>query len=181
MTLNEVGEKQKREFFKLLVTKNFTEAGEAIGLGKTYTNPASLRATAYKLYKSIKPEDLDIPKDVVDMVLSSIESRRISPARKIQEVNNTDLIDPQDTKGVIIGGRNKAAMLLHKKMDRLAKNKNLLDQVSLTQLATTFGIMFDKAQILQGQATENIQVMAKISNDMTAEESLNALLKMREA
>lgn len=175
---------EKREFYKSLITKNFSEAAAGIGLDKRYTNASSLRAKAYQLYKSIVPEELGIDKEIVEMVQKSIEARKSAPNRHITEVggilDNTDLIDPQDTKQVIVGGRNKAAMLLHKKMDRLSKNKKLLDNVTLTQLATTFGIFFDKAQILQGQATENIQVLAKISDNLSAEESLDMLLKMRE-
>ena len=177
---DDIGLIDRKKFFKALVTKNFSEAAQEIGLDKRYTNASSLRATAYQLYKAIDPDALGIDKEIVGMVQNAIEARKSAPGRVISEVNNTDLINPEDTKGLMVGGRNKAAMLLHKKMDRLSTSKKLLDSVTLTQLATTMGIFFDKAQILTGQATENIQVLAKISNDITPEESLEMLLKMRE-
>ncbi len=177
-----IGTIDRKRFFKALVTSNFSEAGSLIGLDKKYTNPSSLRATSYQLYLDIcsDVDRLGIDKEIVDMVQAAIQARKASPGREITEVNDTDLINPEDTKSVIIGGRNKAAMLLHKKMDRLNKNKKLLDATTLTQLATTFGILFDKSQILTGQATENISVMARIKDNMTPEETLEALLQHRE-
>ena len=47
-------------------------------------------------------------------------------------------------------------------------------------LATTVGILFDKGQIIQGEATENVAVLAKIKSDMSPEEMMDAVLKMRE-
>lgn len=184
-TIKELSTKQKKDFFKALVTKNFSEAGALVGLDKTYTNPSSLRATAYKLYKSIKPDELGIDKEVVGMVVESIEARKMTGGqREITERNvgifDTEALSPDDTKGLVLGGRNKMAMLINRKLDRLSKNKKALDQISLTQLATTFGIFFDKAQILSGQATENIAVLAQIKDNITAEESLEMLLTMRE-
>lgn len=177
---DDIGLIDRKKFFKALVTKNFSEAAQEIGMDKRYTNASSLRATAYQLYKAIDPDKLGIDKEIVEMVQTAIEARKSAPGREITEVNDTDLINPEDTKSVFVGGRNKAAMLLHKKMDRIGRNKKLLDSVTLTQLATTMGIFFDKAQILTGQATENIQVMAKIASDISPEETLEMLLKMRE-
>lgn len=186
MRVSEVSEAKQKEFYKSLVLCNFTEAGEKIGLGARYKG-SSLRATAYKLYKDIDPVKLGLDKDVIDMVTAAVEERRMSRGNIIKHESNdleivpSELLDPKDMKGVIIGGRNKAVMLLHKKMDRLSKNKKMLDMTPLSQIATMFGILFDKAQILTGQATENIAVMAKINKEMTPEETLAALTQMREA
>jgi hypothetical protein len=66
-------------------------------------------------------------------------------------------------------------------MDMINSNKKMLEKENLVSLAKVFGIFFDKSQILQGQATENIAIKAKISKDMSPEESLEELLKMRES
>lgn len=180
----ELSKKELITFYRSLVHNGFSQAAAEIGLDRIYPNKATLRIKGYQIYKSIVPSELGISHDVVELVQKSIQSRKGGFARNTQELdglsNPGDIIDPSDTKNVILGGRNKAAMLLHKKMDRLNKSKKLLDGVTLTQLATTFGIFFDKAQILTGQATENIQMLAKIKSDMSPEESLDALLKMRE-
>lgn len=160
---------------------SLADSGRAVGLDQHYSTESSLRATAYKLYKSIDPHDLGISKDMVGLIEEKMAARKVyTPPKELTVEDRKSIINIDDTKGLVLGGRNKAAALLHKKLDRLDRSNRLLDEVSLTQLATTLGILFDKAQILTGQATENIAVMSKISSDMTAEESLNALLKMRE-
>ena len=172
---------KKAEFYKSLVTKNYTEAAAAIGLDRVYKSNDSLRSASYKLFKSLKPLEIGISQEVVDMVRQSLDARKISPQRQITEgAGATDILDPEDSRGLVIGGRNKAMMLLHKKMDMLGKSKKALEAVSISQLATTAGILFDKAQIMLGQATENIAVMAKVDPNMTPEMALDALLKMSE-
>lgn len=183
-----ISDEQRKDFYKLLVTHNYSEAAAQIGMDAFYSG-GSLRTAGYQIYKDIKEiglDKLDISGDIIDMVEEAIESRKIRRPKTTNlpsetEFTPTDLLDPSDTKQVVVGGRNKAAMLLHKKFDALNKNKKALENTSLSQLGTVFGILFDKAQIIQGQATENISVMSKNINDkMTTEESLDAILRMRE-
>lgn len=180
-------EAKEREFYKLLINHNYTEAAIQIGLDAHYEG-AGLRGAAYQLYKYIDPDKLGIDKELQDLVREAIEKRKSTGGKPVQmsekglDLPSAEVLDPTDTKGVVLGGRNKAAMLLHKKMDYLSTNKKALNDTSISQLATVFGIFFDKSQVLQGQATENIAVMSKnISDDMTPEEMLEATLKMREA
>lgn len=180
MSVKELSDKDKLKFYKSLVTKNYVEAASEIGLDKRYTNISSLRGAGFNLYRSIDPVALGIPQDVVDMVAAAIEERKMASRRQIAEPGEVELLDPNDTKKLVMGGRNKAAMLIHKKMDYLSKSKKSLQAENLGTLAKVFGIFFDKAQIIQGQATENIAHYAKIENNLSPEESLNILLKMRE-
>ena len=180
MSIPTMTKTDKRNFYKSLVTMNFTEAAANIGLDRKYQNTNTLRNYGYQIYKSIDPMELDIDRDVVEMVESAIEKRRAGGSTDIIEHHPEELINPNDTKEVVIGGANKAAMLLHKKMDRMNKSKKLLDAVSLSQLSTTFGILFDKSRIVQGEATEHIAYMGRIKSDMTPEETLDALIGMRE-
>lgn len=145
-----------------------------------YNTQNSIRTNSYKLYKSLDPKELDLSDDVVQGVKQAIEKRKISQKVTQHEGIGGEILDPEDSKALVIGGRNKALMLLHKKMDQISKNKKALEDLSLSQLATTVGILFDKAQIMKGEATENIAVMAKIDQNMTPEQSLDMLLKMRE-
>lgn len=181
-----LGEDIEREFYKLLVTHTFAEAAVQIGLDAHYQGE-SLRNAAYQLYKRLDPIKLGISPDVKEMVEAAIHSRKIAPTKAAQEnhaelsLPGAELLDPTDSHAVIIGGRNKAAMLLHKKFDLINKSKKQLEDVSLSQLGTVFGILFDKSQILQGQATENIAVMSKKYDEaMTPEATLDAILKLRE-
>lgn len=171
---------QKRDFFLSLLTDNFTEAGMKVGLGVIYNTQNSVRTNSYKLYKSLKPHELDLSEDVVKGVQMAIEKRKISNKVTSNEGIGGEILNPEDSKALVIGGRNKALMLLHKKLDQISKSKKAIDDLSLSQLATTVGILFDKAQIMKGEATENIAVMAKIDQNMTPEQSLDMLLRMRE-
>lgn len=170
----------KKDFYLSLATKNYVDAAKAIGLDKRYTTENSLRTIAFKLFKSIDPNTLGISNDAVQIVRAALDDRRAKAHTEITDGSQPELLNPDDAKQLVIGGRNKAAILLHKKMDAISKSKRQLEDVTLSQLATTFGIFFDKSQILRGEATENIAVMAKVNPNMTPEESLEALLKMRE-
>lgn len=173
-------DEKKRDFYISLAQMNYIEAAKHAGLGAHYNSDNSLRAMGYKIFKSLRPLDLGIAKDTIEIVTQAIENRKVAPNKISTDGAQPELLDPEDTKQLVIGGKNKAAILLHKKFDRLMKNNKALDEVSLSQLATTFGILFDKSQIIRGESTENIAVMAKVSTNMTPEESLEALLKMRE-
>ncbi len=178
--LRQVLKKDRIKFMKNLITMNIAEAASSIGLDKHFSSNDSLRGAGYKLYQDCLNEEGLVSKEIIELIKASMERRKVT--KEISDKPDlTPMIDPEDNKSVVIGGRNKAAMLLHKKMDRLARSNKLIDAVSITQLATTFAIMFDKSQILRGEATENIAVHAKIAEDMTPEETLNQLLKFREA
>jgi hypothetical protein len=173
-------DERKKEFFLSLANKSYTDAARQLGLQEFYTTDNSLRTIAYKLYKQIDPRTLGVSEDAISIVHASIADRQGRASKEVTDGATPELLDPEDSKMLVIGGKNKAAVLLHKKFDRLMKNKKFLDEVSLSQLATTFGILFDKSQILKGEATENIAVMAKVDPNMTPEQSLEALLRMRE-
>jgi hypothetical protein len=174
---------QGAEFYKSLVHKNFTQAAKDVGFGSQYSTDSGLRSAARKMYLDIDRNlaEYGISEDIGEMVRRAIQERKITPNRNIVEVPENELLTTDDAKAIIIAGRNKAGQLLHKKLDRIGRSKQLLDSVSLTQLATTFAIMFDKSQIIKGEATENIAIMARVKTDMTPEESLASLLQMREA
>lgn len=173
-------DEMRKKFFLSLATMNYLEAARNIGLAAHYSSDNSLRSMGYRIYKGIRPLELGIAPDTIEVVHAAIDRRKVAPNQIMTDGAQPELLDPDDTKQLVIGGKNKAAILLHKKFDRMMKNNKMLDETSLSQLATTFGILFDKSQILKGEATENIAVMAKIGANMSPEESLAALLKMRE-
>lgn len=173
---------EKGRIFKALVTKTYAQVAEEFKLSTYLSSKGSIMGTLSKIVSDVKkdPGTFRVTPEEAKMVIQAIDSRRRTPAARPTEVSTSDLLNPEDTRAVVIGGRNKAAMLLHNKMDYLAKNKKALQSENLVSLAKVFGIFFDKAQILSGEATENIAILAKVSDDMSAAESLQALLKMRE-
>lgn len=181
MTFSDV---KKGSIFKALATKSFKEVGYEFELDKYYKGETAVKNAVYRIYLQVRsdPEKFAISDDLVQLVVQAIEDRKSSGRRpsEMQAAPPSDLIDASDMKQVILGGRNKAAMLMHKKMDRISKNNKLLDKENIVSLAKVFGIFFDKGQIIQGQATEHIAHMAKIGDDMTPEQQVDALLKMRQ-
>ncbi len=180
--LNLTGEK-KRDFYLSLASLNYIEAAKQIGLGARYRTDSSLRAIGYRLFNTINPDELGISKDAQTIVRNAITNRKV----KSHELMNSnersimaDVLDPDDTRKLIDGAKNKAVLALNKKFDYMLNSKKQLEDVSLSQLATAFGIVFDKSQILRGEATENVAIMAKIKTDMTPDEALKSLLNIRE-
>jgi len=175
---------KKHAIFKALATKPLLEVGMDFDFDKHYANKANIRQGVNRVYKEVlvEPEKFGITEEVVDLVKEGMASRKsmTTKAPIAPELDDMKSVDSSDIKGLIQGGRNKAAVLLHKKLDSISSSKKKLDEVNINHLATVLGILFDKGQIVQGEATENIAVLAKVSDSMTPEEQMEALLKMRE-
>lgn len=76
--------------------------------------------------------------------------------------------------------RNKAVELLNRRLALMATDDEELSKIRLTELATVFGILFDKAQLASGLATENIAIHTKIDVNISSDQALDELNKMRE-
>lgn len=76
--------------------------------------------------------------------------------------------------------RNLAIQTLNKKLINLYEDPEQLEKINIAHLATVFGILFDKAQLAAGLATENIAIHAKIDVNMSSDKALEELNKMRE-
>lgn len=76
--------------------------------------------------------------------------------------------------------RNKAVKLLDKKLEMLDKDDEALMKIGFKDLATAFGILFDKAQLAQGLSTDNIAIHTKIDINLSATEAMDELNKIRE-
>ena len=94
--------------------------------------------------------------------------------QEIRKIDTTEMVElSKDT-------RNKAIQILDLKLSELAVDKDALAKVNLATLATVFGILFDKTQLMTGMATENIAIQANININMSADDALDELNKMRE-
>lgn len=176
---------KKCDIFRMLGSKSIVETGLEFGFDKHYKNTTAVKNAVYKIYKQVsqEPEKFPISPDVVEFVKGIMQNRSIT-VKKVTDAptlaeSNESLLN-QDFKDILIQGRRKAFTLLNKKMERIGSSKKKLDEVNISSLAQVFGILFDKAQIITGESTENIAVLAKIDKDMTPEEALQAVLKSRE-
>jgi hypothetical protein len=175
---------RKHSIFKALATKPLYEVGIDFGLDKYYADRNAIRQAVNRIYNEVlvNHEDFGISDEVVTMVKDAMASRKSIPNRKpvAPEFEKLSPIDPNDITGLLKQGRDKAAVLLHKKMDILAKSPKKLEKESIVNLAKVLGIMFDKSQIIQGEATEHIAVLAKVDDKLTPEQQMEMLVKMRE-
>lgn len=176
---------------KMLKEKTIYQAGLEFGLDKHYKDSNAMKSAIYQVYRKAKvnPEKFGLTQETIDEVASAIKNRipaGVSNAQDLRTAQDTTLREKldnenhKDIKDLVLGGRRKALELVFKKMDRIGRSNKGIDDANLSTLAQTFGILFDKAQIIQGEATENVAVLAKIDTNMKPEDALKAVLGMRE-
>lgn len=176
--------KQIGSMITLLKTKTLYEAGLEFELDKHYKDSRSVKAGVYQYYRKVRmePEKYGIPADEMQSIVTRLQSR-VLPAT-VEAKSLREKLDDEANKPfpeLVLSGRVKAMKLLHAKLDRIARSKKQIDDVNLSTIATTAGILFDKGQIISGEATENVAVLAKVKDNMTAEEAIDAVMRMREA
>lgn len=172
---------QEVELFKRLAYKSTLEAGYEFGLENIYKDKTAIRNAVKGVYTKIKanPSKYGIEEQTVQIVADAMAHRNLAGARK--EISQAEQeIDTKDIRTMVVGVRDKAFRLLDMKLTRASKSKKALDGLNIVQLSTTAATMFDKAQIIQGQATEHIAIMGKIDGNIKPEEAIDLILKMRE-
>lgn len=94
--------------------------------------------------------------------------------QELRIIDSTELVEmSRDT-------RNLGMMVLNKKLQELYIDPEQLAKINIATLATAFGILFDKHQLMNGLSTENIAVHTKIDINMTSDKALEELNRMRE-
>lgn len=173
---------QEVELFKRLAYKSTLEAGYEFGLENIYKDKTAIRNAVKSVYAKVKanPSKYGVDDQVVQVVADAMAHRNIAGARK--EISQAEQeIDTKDIKTMVVGVRDKAFRLLDLKLTRASKSKKALDALNIVALSTTAATMFDKAQIIQGQATEHIAVMGKIDGNIKPDEAIDLILRMRES
>lgn len=174
-------ETQKHSIFKALATKSQFAVGLDFGFERYFKSNSGVINKVNAVYQEVKknPEKFAIQPEVLDMVERGMEARRRtknpSPTAALTnpgEVNERDLV---------LGAKKKAWVLLNKKLDYLGKHKKAFQEESIMSIAKLAGIVFDKAQIVSGEATEHVLLKAKIDSKITPADALIQLLSFREA
>jgi len=183
-TLDNYSPEKKGSFFRALATQSILDAAVDFGFDKYFADKKSTRNAAYRVYLEVKsnPGKFGVSDELVKIVSDSFETRKVKrgKAELVAERPNLSPVDAKDVKGLLIAGRDKAAQLIHSKMDYLSAHPKKLQEENIVSLAKVFGIFFDKAQIIQGEATEHIAVLSKLDDNIKPEDAMMALLKMRE-
>lgn len=157
------------------------EVGLEFKLDQKYKDKKAIRNAVQGIYNKVKasPERYGISQEVVQLVADAAAHRNMVGTAK--EINQTESqIEGGTIKELITGVRDKSLRLLDIKLTRASKSKKALDAIPLQALSVVAGTMFDKAQILQGLATEHIAVMGKIDGNIDPKDALDLIQKLRE-
>lgn len=172
----------------MLAKKPTYEVGIHFGLDKYYKSEGGLKNKVYKVYREICAVDDDeelkrvygLGRENVNLVHDIVSNRS---ANQVQETLREKLAKDEktDIRDMLLKGRKSALALAQKKMERIGDSMKQLDKTRLTELTTAFGILFDKAQLIDGNATEHVAVLANMEDKkIDPETAIDAVVKIRE-
>ena len=93
--------------------------------------------------------------------------------QEVREIETEDMVSmAKQTRNLSLGVLENALVHLMSDPEKLAKT-------NIATLATVFGIMYDKTQLMQGLSTQNIAINAKVDVNMNSDEAIQELNKMR--
>lgn len=167
--------------FHRLAFKTALEAGYEFKLDQYYKDQKSIRNAVMYIYRKVKeaPDKYGLQPQARQIVLDAMAHRNVSGVSREISLAEKE-VDAQDIKSLVIGVRDKAFRALDKKLTRALKSKRALDAIPIQSLSTAAGTMFDKAQIIQGQATEHVALMGKIEGNIDPKDAMDLVLRMRE-
>lgn len=178
---------KKSRIFLFCKDKPFKEVGFEFELDKSYKTVASMVTAVSRIYNQVKNDplkynlDYDRVNEIVDIVNKRQTGGLVTNRDNTTLREKEEILNPTDIKGLVMGSRNLAMGILHKKLGKMSRSVKMMDDIKLSELATVSAILIDKAQILQGQSTENIAILSKNIGQLTPEEALAHVLKTREA
>lgn len=172
---------KKAAIFRKLASGTLYDVGVEFELDKHYKDSVGVRNKVYAIYREVlsNPEKFSVHPDTVSLVEEAVSNRKIIKSTP-KLVETQDALKETDIKSLTLDSRDKAGRLIHKKLAYIDAHPKALMNESLVTLGKIFGILFDKAQIIQGQATEHVALMGKIDPNMSAEEAINTVMRMRE-
>jgi len=171
---------KKTGLFMMLASKTIYDVGIQYGFDKHYKDAKAIKGAVYRNYAEVKnnPDKYGISKDTYDLVLDAMASRAVaSPKSEIKAAEKKEL-EGADIKKLVLSNRDTLAQLMAKKLSMISNAE--LKKMSLKDFGTLFGILFDKGQIIQGQATEHIAHLSKVEDGLSPQELMETVIKQRE-
>lgn len=171
---------QKIGLFQMLASKTIYEVGLEYGFDKHYKDAKAIKGAVYRHYSEVKNnhEKYGISEDTYSLVLNALSSRAVSNKRHEVSASEKRELANMDFKELVISNRDKVSVLMGKKLDMITSRE--LKKMKLSDFTIPFGVLFDKGQIIQGQATEHIAHLSKIEDGLSAKDLLNAVINQRE-
>jgi len=170
---------QKRAVFKTLATKSQYQTGLHFDFQKYYKSNVQIINAVRKIYTDVKEnlEEYGVSQELLEMVEDGMKTRRDQQGTAAMVPVMEGAVNE---KTLVLGARTKAWTALNRKLDGILRSNKELKGISLSQLGVLAGISFDKAQIVEGKATEHIVMNAKIEKDMTVDELMSQIMRNRE-
>ena len=171
---------QRIGLFHILASKTIYDVGIEYGFDKHYKDSKAIKGAVYRHYAEVKnnPEKYGVSTDTYDLVVNAMASRAVASPKSEMKAREKKDLEGLDIKDLILSNRDKISILISKKLDSISQKE--LKKMSLKDFGTLFGILFDKGQIIQGQATEHIAHLSKIEDGLSSEDLLDAVIKQRE-
>lgn len=176
---------RKIKIFNDVATNTYVETGYLNGLDTKYASDRSMANAIGRIVRDIikHPEKYGVSEDKKNTVEQIIKNRMVaSPGKRSTPVESkkAERLMEKSVDELIEDGSKKAYVLLNMKMDTLIKDQKKRDKTSLSQITGNFDTLFDIRQIVSGKATEHIAFKGEIDTNMSPDEALNAVMKIRE-
>ena len=125
-----LSDEKKGYIFTMCGEKTLADVGFEFGLDKKYKTVATMKSAVAKIYNQVKndPDRFFIAPETYNRVLDAVDERKTVGLTPFQSSNpeevveepmtireKREIINPEDIKGLILGGRNKAAKLIYEK------------------------------------------------------------------
>lgn len=174
-------EAEAARIFLNLEDHSNVEVAYLFGLDRFYTSTGSMRGAISKAYNMVltDPMKYDIPLDKAGFIQAMVESRQIVK-KDPETVRELEEMEKLDINTLMLSNRDVAAQLVRRKLEYLKGSPKALKEEKLKDLVYVLGHLFDKGQIVQGQATEHVVFMSNLPEKMNPDEALKAILQMRE-
>jgi hypothetical protein len=168
-------------FYRLLETKTYMAACLEMKMDRWYSKN-SLIPTAQKMVNMVRqdPEKYKVHPDSIVRIEHAIRERDVNRKTRETALEKNLATENQNFKNILEDTRAGLLDILSRKVKRIGRSNKKIDEMNLGTLATTLAIIIDKTQLIRGEATENVAVLAKIDQNISPEAALDMILRMRE-
>ncbi len=180
-------DEEKGELYRRLEKKNVKQVAIEYNFHKKYENKNTVVGAVAQIMSQVRknPERYGITANITETVEKAIKGRSLktqtSKKSYIPAIPYTKYeYRKMDIDELVGKGSKKSLIVLNMKLDDVLSNSNELRKLNLTTLSTTAGILFDKNRIVRGESTQHVMLKAKISDDLTPEQKIELVLRMRE-
>jgi hypothetical protein len=175
-------EAEAGRIFLALEEKSYIQVAYEFGLDRYLANEASMKSAITRAYNLVlgDSEKYGVPRERAAFIHGVVASRNIKNRGTPETIREETEIKALDMSSMLLGARDLAMSLVQKKLQYLDKNPKALKEEKLKDLGWIVGVLFDKGQVIQGQATEHIAVLSKVEGNMSPEDAMKALLQMRD-